>query len=84
MAREQVAFQSQVVDEAQVDKVVAGTPLAEREHREAHGDLLRLKRHEEHMAALVAELNAERDKLLDRLLDDLDPQPSEPGPGGPS
>ena len=72
VAREQVAFQSGVADDAQVRMVVSGTPLADREYREARDDLERLRRHEERMRALIAELTEERDRLLERLLEDLD------------
>ena len=72
VAREQVAFQSGVADDAQVRMVVAGTPLADREYREARDDLERLRRHEERTRALIAELAEERDRLLERLLEDLD------------
>jgi hypothetical protein len=72
VAREQVAFQSGVADEAQVRMVVSGTPLADREFREARDDLERLKRHEEKTAGLIAELNEQRDRLLERLFEDMD------------
>src|SRR5437762_9678991 len=57
VAREQVAFQSGVADEAQVRMVVSGTPLADREFREARDDLERLKRHEQKTADTIAELS---------------------------
>lgn len=76
VASEQVAFQSGVVDEAQVRRVVAGTPLADREYREAWEDLERLKRYYEQVRESIAELNAERDRLLDRLLEGMDPEPT--------
>jgi len=72
VAREQVAFQNGVADDAQVRMAVAGTPLADREYREARDDLERLRRHEERTRALIAELAEERDRLLERLLEDLD------------
>jgi hypothetical protein len=71
VAREQVAFQSGVADEAQVRMVVSGTPLADREYREARDDLERLRRHEERTRTMIAELNEERDRLLERLLENL-------------
>jgi hypothetical protein len=72
VAREQVAFQSGVADDARVRMVVSGTPLADREFREARDDLERLRRHEERTKALIAELTEERDRLLERLFEDLD------------
>lgn len=72
VAREQVAFQTEVSDDAQVRMVVSGTPLADREYREARDDLERLRRHEERTRELIAELTGERDRLLDRLLESID------------
>src|SRR5207245_2135435 len=72
VAREQVAFQSGVADEAQVRMVVSGTPLADREFREARDDLERLKRHEQKTTETIDELSEERDRLLERLFEDID------------
>ncbi|HWD08313.1 MAG TPA: hypothetical protein VHA57_04375 [Actinomycetota bacterium] len=72
VAREQVAFQTEVSDEAQVRMVVSGTPLADREYREARDDLERLRRHQERTQGLIAELTTERDHLLERLLESID------------
>ncbi|HYR63408.1 MAG TPA: hypothetical protein VET24_12360 [Actinomycetota bacterium] len=81
VAREQIAFQSGVADEAQVRMVVSGTPLADREYREARDDLERLKRHEERTRALITELNEERDHLLERLFEDIDSAETRPANG---
>ena len=78
VAREQVAFQSGVADEAQVRAVVSGTPLADREYREARDDLARLERHEQRTRSLIAEVNEERDRLLERLFDGIDNQHAAP------
>ena len=72
VAREQVAFQTGVADDAQIRMLVSGTPLADREFREARDDLDRLRRHEERTRALLVELTQERDALLERLLEGLD------------
>lgn len=50
-------------------RLVAQTPLADREWREARTDHERHARLLEETLAEVAELAAERDRLLDRLLD---------------
>ena len=81
VAREQVAFQSGVADEAQVRMVVSGTPLADREFREARDDLERLKRHEQKTAGTIAELSGERDRLLERLFEDIDSAEPRPANG---
>ena len=78
VAREQVAFQSGVADEAHVRMVVSGTPLADREFREARDDLERLKRHEQKTAETIAELSGERDRLLERLFEDIDSAEARP------
>jgi chromosome segregation ATPase len=66
---EQVAFQQDVADEAETRAIVSETPLADRECREAQDDLRRLKRERQDVAAQMAELASEQDRLLDRLLD---------------
>lgn len=81
VAHEQIAFQSGVADEAHVRMVVSGTPLADREYREARDDLERLKRHGERTRALIAELSEERDLLLERLFDDIDSAGTRPANG---
>jgi len=81
IAREQVAFQTGVADEAQVRMVVSGTPLADREFREARDDLERLKRHEQKTRDTIAELSEERDHLLERLFDDIDNAEARPANG---
>jgi uncharacterized protein (DUF3084 family) len=81
VAREQVAFQSEVADEAQVRMVVSGTPLADREFREARDDLERLKRHEQKTRSTIAELSEERDRLLERLFEDIDSAEARPANG---
>ena len=81
VAREQVAFQSGVADEAQVRAVVSGTPLADREYREARDDLARLERHEQRTRSLIAEMSEERDHLLERLFDGMDDHDTAPSNG---
>ncbi|HVL99428.1 MAG TPA: hypothetical protein VM324_09085 [Egibacteraceae bacterium] len=64
---EQVAYQQGVADDATTRATVAGTPLADRERREAVEDLRRLKRQRGETAARIDELTSEQDALLDRL-----------------
>jgi hypothetical protein len=66
---EQVAFQQSVADEAETAAVVAETPLAHRERREADGDLQRLERQRVELRERIAALTVEQDDLLDRLLE---------------
>lgn len=66
---EQVAYLGEVADEAETRRIVAQTPLADREWQQAKTD------HERHAALLgegraeIEELLRERDRLLDRLLE---------------
>lgn len=66
---EQVAFQQDIAHEAETAAVVAETPLAHRERREADGDLQRLERQRRGLREQIAALEAEQDDLLDRLLE---------------
>jgi hypothetical protein len=67
--QEQVSYLAEVAAEAETRRLVARTPLADREWREArtdldrHAALLQEARHEEEG------LLAERDRLLERLLE---------------
>jgi glutathione S-transferase len=65
---EQVAYQESVADDATTRAAVAGTPLADRERREAVEDLRRLKRQRGEVVTRIDDLTAEQDELLDRLL----------------
>lgn len=63
--REQLAFQADVVEEARVRSLVAETPVADREFRLAEGDHRRIARALFDTESALAELVAERDRLLD-------------------
>ena len=65
--REQLAFQAGVVDEARVRSLVAETPVADREYRVAEGDHRRIERATLEAERSLAELTAERDRLLDAM-----------------
>jgi hypothetical protein len=66
---EQVAYLDEVAADAETRKLVAQTPLADREWREARTDRDRHARLLEEARSETSELLAERDRLLDRLLD---------------
>lgn len=66
---EQIAYQQGVADDAETAAVVAETPLAHRERREADGDLRRLAAQRDELRQRIAALVAEQDELLDRLLE---------------
>ena len=66
---EQVAYQDEVAQEAETRAVVAGTPLADRQHHEADADLRRLRRQRDEAREQIAAVTAEQDELLERLFD---------------
>jgi hypothetical protein len=65
---EQVTFQQEVAEEARIRALVSETPLADRESREAGDDLARLMRSRDDVLRRVADLRAEQDSLLERML----------------
>jgi hypothetical protein len=65
---EQVTFQQDVSEEARIRALVSETPLADREAREAADDLRRMIRSRDDASARVAELRAQQDLLLERML----------------
>lgn len=66
---EQVLYLEGVADEAETRKIVAQTPLADREWREAKTDHERHRRLLHEGRAEIDELQGELDRLLDRLLE---------------
>jgi hypothetical protein len=67
---EQIAFQTEVTDDASIRAVVSETPLADREAQEASGDLARLMRSRQDALKRLQQLRDEQDALLERLLED--------------
>lgn len=68
IVEEQIVFQADVVEEAKTRMLVSETPLADREFRIARDDHERLLKERERVAAEIVELQAEQDRLLDRML----------------
>lgn len=66
---EQVAYLGELADEAETRKLVSGTPLADREWQQAKTDHDRHERLREETRDEIDELEQERDRLLDRLLE---------------
>ena len=66
---EQVAYLDEVAADAETRKLVAQTPLADREWQEARTDRDRHAALLEEARGEASELLAERDRLLDRLFD---------------
>jgi hypothetical protein len=67
---EQIAFQTEVADDAGIRAVVSETPLADREAQEASGDLALLMRSRQEALKRLQQLRDEQDSLLERLLED--------------
>jgi hypothetical protein len=68
IVEEQLLFQMDVLEEAKTRMLVSETPLADREFRVARDDHERLLRQREDFQTEIAELQAEQDRLLDRML----------------
>lgn len=66
---EQVSYLADVADDAETRKLVAQTPLADREWREARTNLDRHAAQLDEARRTLAELEEERDQLLDGLLE---------------
>jgi hypothetical protein len=71
---EQVSYLQEVASDAETRGLVAETPLADREWREARTDLNRHTALLDEARREVEDLLVERDRLLDRL-SELDPAP---------
>lgn len=69
MLVEQVAYLDEVAADAETRKLVAQTPLADREWREARTDLDRHTALLDETRREAAELLAEQDRLLERLFE---------------
>ncbi len=65
---EQVLFQMDVVQDAEVRAVVAETPLADKDYQEARADRDRMLKERDRINREIAELQQEQDRLLDRML----------------
>ncbi len=68
IVEEQLLFQMDVVEETKTRMVVAETPIAEREYKEASDDYQRMQKERERVIAEIAELQVEQDRLLDLML----------------
>ena len=68
IVEEQLLFQMDVLEVAKTRMLVSETPLADREFRVARDDHERLARQRDDFTSEIAELQAEQDRLLDRML----------------
>lgn len=68
IVEEQLVFQMDVVEEANTRMLVSETPLADQAFRIARDDYARLERQRAEAQAEIVALQAEQDRLLDRML----------------
>ncbi|MEA2476975.1 MAG: hypothetical protein QOF16_679 [Actinomycetota bacterium] len=68
IVEEQLLFQMDVVEDTKTRALVAETPLADREYRVARDDYARLETQRDEGLRAIADLKAEQDRLLDRML----------------
>lgn len=68
ITEEQLLFQMDVMEEAKTRALVSETPLADREYQDARRDYERMLKVRSEAQAEVEGLQAEQDKLLDRML----------------
>ena len=68
IVEEQLLFQMDVLEEAKTRMLVSETPIADREYRIARDDCERLQRQRDEITREIADLRAEQDRLLDRML----------------
>lgn len=65
---EQLSFLGEVADEAKTRQVVEQSPLADRDLKEAQGDLDRHRRYHESLLSKLESLKAEQDRLLEQMI----------------
>ncbi len=68
VADEQLAHFADDADDARIRSLVAETPVAEREHREANKHAVAMRRHRDEVRDEIARLEATQNELLDRLM----------------
>lgn len=71
VSEEQALFFEEEADDARLRALVSETPLAERESRDARRHAENLARHRDSLRQAIAELEGERDALLDRMASEL-------------
>ena len=71
VTEEQLVFLEEAAEDARLRALVAETPLADVEARDARRQTDALARHRDSLRANVAELEREQDSLLDRISAEL-------------
>lgn len=67
VSEEQLAHLAEAADDARLRSLVSETPLADREHHEAHRHAEAMQRHRAELLEGIARLEQTQDELLDRL-----------------
>jgi predicted nucleic acid-binding Zn-ribbon protein len=67
---EQIAFQTEIADDARIRALVSETPIADRDAQVASGDLARIMRSRADALKSLEQLRADQDGLLERMLDE--------------
>jgi predicted nucleic acid-binding Zn-ribbon protein len=67
---EQIAFQTEIADDARIRALVSETPIADRDAQVASGDLARIMRSRADALKQLEQLRADQDGLLERMLDE--------------
>jgi hypothetical protein len=71
VTQEQLAFLEEEAEDARLRSLVAETPLADAEARDARRHADALARHRDALVLSIAELGQEQDALLDRMAAEL-------------
>jgi hypothetical protein len=67
---EQIAFQTEIADDARIRALVSETPIADRDAQVASGDLARIMRSRSDALKRLEQLRADQDGLLERMLNE--------------
>ena len=67
---EQIAFQTEIADDARIRALVSETPIADRDAQVASGDLARIMRSRADALKRLEQLRADQDGLLERMLNE--------------
>jgi hypothetical protein len=67
---EQIAFQTEIADDARIRALVSETPIADRDAQVASGDLARILRSRTDALKRLEQLRADQDGLLERMLNE--------------
>ena len=67
---EQIAFQTEIADDARIRALVSETPIADRDAQVASGDLARIMRSRGDALKRLEQLRSDQDGLLERMLDE--------------